>query len=237
MGAVRTGDRLLTLLTPRGRIGPVRLAVIAGDGSVQTVVVPGITGGAAQPAEPGGTARFASPGLVAEGSRAVVLGPERLVEIDLATLGIRGKQLDTRTTSRAAKRIEGWGRGAVWLRGDTVAYSGWSSDADGKQATTGVRVVDIKTGATRLLDAAATSVTRAGTTFLLHGGGPLRGFALDGTPRFELLAGVDTGYVQVAGPYAYVGSGNSTQFAVVDVLAGSVVGSVRTDKPTTIFAP
>jgi hypothetical protein len=237
MGAVRAGDRLLTLLTPRDRIGPVRLAVIAGDGSVQTLAVPGITGGAAQPAEPGGTARFASPGLVAEGSRAVVLGPDRLVEIDLATLGVRGQQLDTRTTSRAAKRVEGWGRGAVWLRGDTVAYSGWSSEADGKQATTGVRVVDIKTGATRLLDAAATSVTRAGTTFLLHGGGPLRGFALDGTPRFELLAGADTGYVQVAGRYAYVGSGNSTQFAVVDVLAGSVVGSVRTDKPTTIFAP
>ena len=101
----------------------------------------------------------------------------------------------------------------------------------------GVRVVDIKTGATRLLDAAATSVTRAGTTFLLHGGGPLRGFALDGTPRFELLAGADTGYVQVAGRYAYVGSGNSTQFAVVDVVAGSVVGSVRMDKPTTILAP
>ena len=80
-------------------------------------------------------------------------------------------------------------------------------------------------------------MTRAGTTFLLHGGGPLRGFTLDGTPRFELLAGADTGYVQVAGRYAYVGSGTSTQFAVVDVLAGTVVGSVRTDKPTTVFAP
>ena len=237
IGAVRAGNRLLTLLTPDGRIGPVRLAVIAGDGSVQTVAVPGIAGGAAQPVEPEGTARFASPGLVAEGSRAVVLGPDRLVEIDLATLGVRGQRLDTRTTSRAAKRVEGWGRGAVWLRGDSVAYSGWSSEADGKQASTGVRVVDIKTGATRMLDASATSVTRAGTTFLLHGGGPLRGFTLDGTPRFELLAGADTGYVQVAGRYAYVGSGNSTQFAVVDVLAGTVVGSVRTDKPTTVFAP
>jgi len=236
-GAVRAGNRLLTLLTPRDGIGPARLAVIAGDGSVQTAAIPGITGGATQPAEPEDTVRFASPGLVADGSRAVVLGPERLVEIDLATLEVRGQQLDTRTTARSAKRVEGWGRGAVWLRGDTVAYSGWSSDADGKRSTTGVRVIDIKTGTTRLLDAAATSVTRAGTTFLLHGGGPLRGFALDGTPRFELLAGADTGYVQVAGRYAYVGSGNSTQFAVVDVVAGSVVGSVRMDKPTTILAP
>ncbi len=236
-GAVRAGDRLLTLLTPQGRIGPVRLAVIAGDGSVQTVAIPGITGGAAQPAEPGGTVRFASPGLVAEASRAVVLAPERLVEIDLATLEVRAQPLDTRTTARSAKRVEGWGRGAVWLRGDTVAYSSWSSDADGKQTTTGVRAIDVKTGTTRLLDPAATSVTRAGTTFLLHGGGALRGFALDGTPRFELLEGADTGYVQVAGRYAYVGSGNSTRFAVVDVVAGNVVGSVRMDKPTTILAP
>ena len=237
VGAVRAGGRLLTLLTTRDRIGPVRLAVIAGDGSVQTVAVPGITGGAEHAIEPEGTARFASPGLVAEGSRAVVLGLDRLVEIDLETLAVRTQQLGTRTTARAAKRVEGWGRGAVWLRGDTVAYSGWSSEVDGKQATTGVRVVDIKTGATRLLDAAATSVTRAGTTFLLHGGGPLRGFALDGTPRFELLAGEDTGYVQVAGRYAYVGSGNSMRFTIVDVVHGSVAGHAQSAKPTTILAP
>ena len=80
-------------------------------------------------------------------------------------------------------------------------------------------------------------MTRAGSTLLVHGNGPLRGFALDGTLRFELLAGEDTGYVQVAGRHAYVGSGNSTRFAVVDVTDGRVVGLVRTDKPTVVFAP
>ena len=220
-GAVRAGNRLLTLLTPRDGIGPVRLAVIAGDGSVQTAAIPGITGGTTQPAEPEGTVRFASPGLVAEGSRAVVLGPERLVEIDLATLEVRGQQLDTRTTARSAKRVEGWGRGAVWLRGDTVAYSrlverrGREADDDGSPRH---RHQDGHDPVARRLR--RPPCTRAGTTFLLHGGGPLRGFALDGTPRFELLAGADTGYVQVAGRYAYVGSGNSTRFAVVDVVAG-----------------
>ena len=68
-----------------------------------------------------------------------------------------------------------------------------------------------------MLDAKAAGLTRAGSTLLVHGDGPLRGFALDGTLRFELLAGEDTGYVQVAGRYAYVGSGNSTRFAIVDV--------------------
>ncbi len=227
MGALRAGNRLVTLLTSPDRIGPVRLAVIAADGSVRTVAVPGITGGAEHPLDPEGTARFASPALVAEGSRAIVLGLDRLVEIDLETLAVRTQQLDTRTTARAAKRVEGWGRGAVWLRGDTIAYSGWSMDAAGEHTTTGVRVVDVKTGATRVFDAAATSVTRAGTTLLLHGAGPLRGFALDGTPRFELLAGEDTGYIQVAGRYAYVGSGNSTRFTIVDVVRGVVTGHAQ----------
>ena len=83
----------------------------------------------------------------------------------------------------------------------------------------------------------ATSLSRAGSTLLVHGAGPLRGFALDGTPRFELLAGEDTGYVQVAGRYAYVGSGNSTRFAVVDVTTGRIVGLARTDKPTVVLQP
>jgi hypothetical protein len=166
-----------------------------------------------------------------------VLGLDRIVDIDLRTLRVRTQHLDTRTTARAAKRIEGWGRGGVWLAGDTVAYSGWSADAAGKHTLVGARLVDVSTGATRMLDARAASLTRAGSTLLVHGTGPLRGFALDGTQRFEVLAGEDTGYVQVAGRYAYVGSGNSTRFAVVDVAAGNVVGSASTARPTTILAP
>ena len=44
----------------------------------------------------------------------------------------------------------------------------------------------------------------------------------------RVLQGTDTGYVQTAGHWAYVGSGNSTRFAVVDVRSGRVVGHVRT---------
>ena len=86
---------------------PSRLAVIDADGSVRTVAVPGITAGTEQPAKPEDVARFASPGLVADGSRAVVLGQDRLVEIDLVSLAVREQQLDTRTTARAAKRDRG----------------------------------------------------------------------------------------------------------------------------------
>ena len=236
MGAIAVDGRVLTLLARRDGIGPVQLAVIGGDGSVRTVTIPGITAGVTAPATPSGVARFASPGLAAQGSRAVVLGRESLVEVDLETLVVREQRLDTRTTARATKLVEGWGRSAVWLQGSTIAYSGWSAEAE-KRATIGVRVADVDTGATGVLDARASTMQRAGSTLLVHGDGPLRGFRLDGTLRFEVLGGTDTGYVQVAGGYAYVGSGNSTRFSVVDVQAGRVVGVAGTAKPTVVLAP
>ena len=236
LGAVRAGSRILTLLAPLDRIGPVQLASIGADGSVRTVAIPGISAGMTPPAGADDVARHASPGLAAEGSRAVVVGRESLVEVDLETLAVRERRLDTRTTERTEKRIEGWGRHAVWLRGDSIAYAG-GSVAGEQRTTTGVRIADVGTGATRALDPTARVVQRAGSTLLVHGSGPLRGFRLDGSLRFELLAGEDTGYVQVAGRWAYVGSGNSTRFAVVDVEAGRVVGRAKTAKPTVVLAP
>jgi hypothetical protein len=149
---------------------------------------------------------------------------------------VREQRLDTRTTARATKLVEGWARSAVWLHGSTIAYSGWSAEAE-KRTTLGVRSADVDTGVTRMLDAKATSMHRAGSTLLVHGDGPLRGFRLDGTLRFELLGGTDTGYVQVAGDYAYVGSGNSTRFSVVDVPTGRVLGVAGTAKPTVVLEP
>ena len=236
MGAVRAGNRLLSLLAPRDRIGPVQLAIVGDDGSVRTVAIPGISAGVTAPASADDVVRFASPGLAAGGSRAVVLGRESLVEVDLETLAVREQRLDPRTTARAQKRLEGWGRHAVWLDGDSIAYAGWSATG-GTQTTIGVHVADVGTGATRTLDARASTVQRAGATLLVHGSGPLRGFRLDGTPRFELLAGEDTGYVQVAGRWAYVGSGNSTRFTVVDLQAGRVAGKAQTTRPTVVLVP
>ena len=237
MGVAATRSTLLTLLARRKGIGPLRLAVIGGDGSVRMVAIPGITAGVTAPSTPSGVVRFASPGLTARGSRAVVVGPETLVDIDLDTLAAREQRLDARTTARALKVIEGWGRSAVWLESGTIAYTGWSIDEAKMRTTTGVRVAVVGTGATRLLDPRASSIRRAGSTLLVHGSGPLRGFELDGTLRYELLGGEDTGYVQVAGRYAYVGSRNSMRFAVVDVATGRIAGLARTAKPTVVLAP
>jgi hypothetical protein len=236
MGSVRAGPRIVTLLAPLDRIGPTQLAIVGADRPVRTVAIPGIAAGVAPAASADDVTRYASPGLAADGTQAVVLGRESLVAVDLETLAVREQRLQTRTIARALKMIEGWGRRAIWLQGGTIAFTGWIADAQ-KRAAFGVWLADVDTGATRVLDASAGGLTRAGSTLLVHGSGPLRGFGLDGSLRFELLTGSDTGYVQVAGGYAYVGSGNSTQFSVVDVEEGRIVGRVRRAKPTTVLAP
>lgn len=236
LGVVRAGNRLLTLLAPRGRIGTVQLVAIDADGTVRTVALDGISAGFAPPTTAGTAGRQASPGLAADGSRAVVVGVDRLAEVQLETMAVTGRPLVSRTTQRTAKLVHGWHRSAVWLRGDTVAYWGSTIGPEGP-GSIGVRLLNVATGAQRMLDAFSMEATRAGSTLLVYGRDELGGYRLDGTKRFTALQGTDTGYVQTAGRWAYVGSGNSTRFAVVDVGSGRVVGSIRTAKPTTIFVP
>ena len=235
LGAVRAGDRLVTLLVPSGRIGTAQLAVIEADGSVRTTRLAGIEAGFGRPAA-GGVARQASPGLTSDAARVFVLALDRLVEVDLETLAVRSKPLVTRTTTKAAKLVHGWGRSAAWLRGNTIAYSGWVSSDATPHASTGVLLLDVATGEARMLDRFATESARAGETLLVYGRDELSGYRLDGKRRFTLLAGTDTGYVQVAGRYAYVGSHNSTRFTVVDIGTARVVGQARTAKPVVVLS-
>ena len=242
-GAVVAGRRMLFMLAPHAAIGQARLAIVDPDGSIRTVVLPGIAAGLTPARDEQDTARQASPGLAVDpdGTRAVVVSPETLLEIDLETLAIlRLKHLADRATTRARKRIEGWGRHAVWLRGGAVAVVGRSYSTEGDRVistTTGLALIDIATGTSRMLDATATGTTRAGDTLLAHGGTALRGYGLGGTLRFELLAGQDSGYVQTSGRYTYIGSENSTRFVVVDSVAGRMVGTARTPSPTIVLGP
>ena len=236
----KTRDRLLALLAPVNSIGAASLAVVAADGSARTVALPGIRAGFAPPRSRETPGRQASPGVAAspDGSRAAVVGLDRLVLVDLETLAVQTRPLAIRTTARRLKVVEGWGRGAVWVARDTIAVSGWSDSWDGgvrKHATAGVRLVNPLTSATRLLDAKAEGVRLTGSTLLAFGGDVLRGYRLDGQLRFELLQGHDTGYVQTAGRYAYIGSDNSTRFAVVDTRLGRVVHAVQLRKQLVIL--
>jgi hypothetical protein len=169
-----------------------------------------------------------------------VVSPEALLDIDLDTLEVRREPLSVRSPARVGKWIDGWGRRALWIDDDTIAVSGWRYELVGTQQnhrTIAVRLVDVRTGESRTLDPTAAWVTRVGDTLLASGGSALRGYGLDGTLRFELLAGEDSGYVQTAGRYAYVGSGNSTRFVVVDTRAGQVLGTVKTPYSTIVLGP
>lgn len=237
-GGVAAGKRLIALLAPERAIGQARLAIVEGDGSVRTLVLPEVTAGFAPAPDVEGTGRMASPGIAMspDGTRAAVVGLDTFLIVDLETLEI--DRAATRSLARSAKRVEGWSRGVVWLRGDRVAVVSRTNSYDGDRpvwTTSGVRLHLLGSPAARTLDDTATGTTRTGDTLLAYGGSALRGYDLNGTLRFELLAGQDTGYVQTAGRYAYVGTGNSTRFVVVDVQAGRVIGSARTDKPTVLL--
>ena len=237
------GRRLLALLAPRDAIGAARLAVIDARGSVRTVALPGIQAGFAAPRTSDGTGKQASPGLAVspDGSRAAVVSPTRVVDVDLETLKATGTRIAVRTTSRAEKRLEGWSRAAVWAGRATVAVTGSAESFVGdtrRYTPTGLSLVDVRTGAARVLDGSSTQVTRVGTTLVGHGGAAITGYRLDGSVRFEVLDDDgDSGYLQRAGSYLYVGSGNSTRFVVVDVETGRIVGHARTTKPTVILGP
>lgn len=237
-GGVAGGKRLVALLAPARTIGQARLAVVEGDGSVRTLALPGVTAGFAPAPEAEGTGRMASPGVAVspDGTRAAVVGLDVFLVVDLETLAVT--RAETRALARVSKRVEGWSRGVVWLGDDRVAVVSRTNSFEGDQpvwTTSGVRLHLLGSPAVRALDETATGMTRAADTLLAYGGSALRGYGLDGTLRFELLAGRDTGYVQAAGRFAYVGTGNSTRFVVVDVRAGRVVGTVRMQKPTVVL--
>jgi hypothetical protein len=169
----------------------------------------------------------------------VVVTPQTVLEIDLDALSVtRVKPLALRAPASVAKLIEGWGRGVLWVRGETLAVFGWSYSVRGDHVipeTTGVELVDVSSGERRMLDEGATEATRTGNLLLTFGGTALRGFDLAGNVRFELLRGRDTGYVQTAGRWIYVGRDNSTRFSVVDARTRKVVGTTTTPYPTIIL--
>jgi hypothetical protein len=241
VGALAAGRRLVTLLVPKGAIGQARLAVIDERASVRTLPLPGVEAGFTPPTAEREVGRQASPGLAVDprGSRAVVVTPETLLEVDLETLAVvRRHARAMRAPASVFKAVAGWGRGVLWLRGDTVAVYGWTDSVVDDRVVhewIGVELVDLASGARRTLDASAIGATRARDVLLTFGGSALRGFDLGGEPRFELLRGRDTGYVQTAGRWVYVGRDNSTRFTVVDARARKVVGTARVPYPTIVL--
>jgi hypothetical protein len=236
-----TERRLVVLLAPNAAVGPAHLAVVDESGSLRTLALPRVEAGFTPPTGEREVGRHVTPGVAVDpsGRRAVVVTPHVLLEVDLDALTIaRTHSLARRALAGTSKAFEGWGRGAIWLRGDAVAVFGSTATVEGdrvKYAPTGVEIVDVRSGARRVLDPAALGALRARDVLLTFGGSALRGHDLDGKRRFALLRGRDTGYVQTAGRWVYVGRDNSTRFTVVDARAGQIVGTTQTPYSTIVL--
>jgi hypothetical protein len=241
INVIPAGKRLVVLLAPTRTIGQATLAVVDENGSIRTLPLPRVEAGFTAPKTERDPGRHASPGLAVDprGARAVVVTPQAILEVDLDAMAAgRLRPIAARAPAGVSKLIEGWGRGVIWLRGDTIAVSGWTDVVEGDrvvQAASGVDLVDIAKGTRRSLDSTATHGMRTDDVLLTFGGSALRGHDLAGELRFELLSGRDTAYVQTAGRWIYVGRDNSTAFTVVDARAGRVVGTARTPYPTIVL--
>lgn len=109
-------DAVVLLLGKDRQIGPVRLAIVGADGSVRSVVLPALLAGF-RPLRPGSeVSRWAQPGLAVDpsGSRAAVVVPGLIAEVELASLKVRLHRLDRRKPSSTRKAFSGWTRRAVW---------------------------------------------------------------------------------------------------------------------------
>ena len=146
LGVVRAGNRLLTLLAPRGRIGTAQLVVDRGrrngahggpgrDLRGICAAGRGRSGGPPGLARPrrerlaGGRGRRRPPGR----------GPARDDGRDQ-----RGRSSAARPRRRRSSSTAGIGR-AVWLRGDTVAFWGSTMGPEGPSSI-GVRLLNVATG-------------------------------------------------------------------------------------------
>jgi hypothetical protein len=211
-----TRDALLVLggPSPRG-IDTAKLFIISPEGAIRAVRLPGIAAGSDYEQE-----RVEIPALAVDptGERAVVVSGClcAAIEVDLRSRAVHLHPLATR---RLAKAGSGPVLTAVWLGGDRVAVTGRQLEGH-HSSPLGLALLDIHNWSLRWLDRQSQEVRRAGEGLLVLGGGLVRAYSADGTPRFSYP---EAWSVSVAGPYAYVRRETATD--VVELATGHVVAS------------
>jgi hypothetical protein len=194
-GAARLPGRLVLLLTPDGAIGPARLAVVDGRGTVRAVTLPGIVAGFQQPAveaaDAVGRQRTAGLAVDPSGGRAFVVaagGP--VAEVNLASLrvtghvprppaGLLGRLAGWLVPPAQAKAVSGPVRQACWLGDGLLAVAGSEArvrkDPGGQlqdeQVPSGAQLLDTRSWTVRPLDTQASQVSYRGGWLLTFGGG------------------------------------------------------------------
>ena len=188
----RTADALVLLTTPRNRIGPARLDVVAADGAIRSVGLDRVQAGTTWPEDgssPVGAARVPALAVDADGYRAVVVQPDGpAAEVDLRALRVSYHDLSAPRSALArlsawltpaaqAKGLNGPHRRGLWLGDGLVAVTGTDETASvdasnrftGGSAPAGLAVVDTRDWTIETIDPGADSVTPADGLLLVTG--------------------------------------------------------------------
>jgi hypothetical protein len=216
--AARTDEGLAVLIAPVSGIGRARLAVES-DAALHVWPVP-VQAGRTKKAQ-------TVPALAVDpaGGRAYIVDPsERLTQIELSTGKAQQRVLARRGL---AKGLNGPQRVAAWLGYGRMAVTG----TNGSEAA-GLELVDVGRRTARWLDR-ETSRMAVGSDVLVALGTndamPLRAYAFDGTPRFELDVAAGE-WVQVAGDRAYLGR------RLLDLASGRVIGQAPAESRVVLLA-
>jgi hypothetical protein len=248
----RLPDRLVLLLSPRGTIGPARLATIDAEGGVHaTTLTRTYAGINLDEDSEGGIGEGRDPGLAIDTERrqAYVVGAgEAVAKVDLDRLSVSYHSLAEPVSllerlrnwlepTAEAKGVRGPSRHARWLGGDLLAVSGYDDetyiDSSGtwhyEGSPAGLTLIGTRDWSTRTIDEKTDSFWFvSGTLVTLNEDGAVRGYTVDGRRTFAFPGLQPIGVVLTARRYAYVfRMDNSVE--VIDVRAQRIVGRVKTD--------
>ena len=177
----RLRDGLVFLLGARGRIESVRLAAVDAEGQVRITVIPQVRAGFVARREQ------QTPGLAVDpvGRKAYVVGGDRVVTVDLRTLAAS----DRGPLRTLAKFVAGATRSAEWLGNGMLAFSGTNWDGQ-NNGPTGLRIVDVRSWTTRIVNRDARSFTVAAGRLLVENALTRRAvviaYGFDGAERYRL---------------------------------------------------
>jgi len=122
---------------------------------------------------------------------------------------------------------------AVWLGGETLAI-GRGRVRGPRNLPLGARLVDTRAWRSRVLDASALGVVRAGDRVVSYGRDGLRIYARNGRLVRRSLPGGDVRYLRIRGRYAYAAGETGN---VVDLLSGRETRGVDTNLVYGLLLP
>jgi hypothetical protein len=220
-------------------INPSRIVLVRLDGSTRSVTVDRIRAGIRWHRVRGvQVAEISQPGLTADPARGIayLVGARNLLaEIDLSTLSVTYHTLaptSSRRLARVEKLLNGPTRFARWLGDGRLAIAGTNASTKvlknkSVQETwtpTGVAVVDLHSWRSQVIDPAADWFILGDGALVTSTARVVRGFGLDGTPRFATTVDDNVGYVTTFAGYAYVIG--AQQDTVLDLASGTIVATV-----------